>query len=613
MDETHLQILSCDLFDDNGLAELNLRYTLDDRMSIQSETENKISRYMQEFDRLSQLQEKLMADRRRYMHDIITEDQAIIKYKSKFNEISHQFEIFKRGMEILSRKSSLDQMRSVFQDLTRINGSVQDKLMSSVYARQLHVRGIKQIMSEIQARCSAVKQHISLDSIPVTLPKVAGTSAPLLDKDLMVSLVASRGHFAPEIIMDLSEKSSSSEGGDIVTEEIAFVGVLATQCAKYKSISRMLMNTISDANTCYESTIGAVDREIVIKTFCAKILKRLECDSVVYWANRGVGWEGRFFSRTSDTSDISSTCLTYSGQMEEITAAIAYDPASLPAGLEWLESLFPPVDNLNSVIHLVGAWTVNAEGIVAVDSGSPAFAASPLPSIYCEQMLRHMMSVLSPLELATKQAVSRNRPVTVLDCLFELRDRSRSVKSLFELAKKHMSQLMLASNLELFIPIDHTHGTIARIGENRALARPIDASLLDYSKIPSAEREPTSNGDLPFISIAEVSEEISQVLQSNREYCFETAELQLTRLFPVSEGRIVTLVAKWSEEATDEPRDTKTRKRILSAYLGTVSNILSTWMHRINSNIGGGNKLVCYETQNMILDDLVKTFTGKKE
>jgi hypothetical protein len=609
VDETHLQVLSCDLLDDNGLAELNLRYTLDDRMSLQSETNSKISRYMQEFDRLSQLQEKLMADRRRYMHDIVTEDQAIIKYKSKFNEISHQFEIFQRGMEILSRKSSLDQMRSVFQDLTRINGSVQDKLMSSVYARQLHVRGIKQIMSEIQARCSAVKRHISLDSIPVTLPKVAGTSAPLLDKDLMVSLVASRGHFAPEIIMDLSEKSSSSEGGDIVTEEITFVGVLATQCAKYKSISRMLMNTISDANTCYESTIGAVDREIVIKTFCVKILKRLECGYVVYWANKGEGWEGRLFSRNPDTSDITSSCLTYAGPMEEVTAAIAYDPENLPTGLEWLKLL--PADILNGVIQLVGAWTVDAEGIVAVDSGSPPFAASPLPSIYCEQMLRHMMSVLSPLELATKQAVSRNRPVTVLDCLFELRDRSRSVKSLFELAKKHMSQLMLASNLELFIPIDHTHGTIVRIGENGAQDRPIDSSLLDYSTIPLAERETTSNGDLPLISIVEVSEEISPVLQSNREYCFETAELQLTRLFPVSEGRIVTLVAKWSEEATDEPRDTKTRKRILSAYLGTVSNMLSTWTRKINSNIGGGNKLVCYETQNMILYDLVKTFTGK--
>ena len=482
-------------FDSNWLEELKLRHAFDEACIHLEISAGKLKEQDELLANLERESEELMIARKRYGLDLANESQASLKNKSKLDDIVHQHFAFKSGSRLLQSELTgvpnallSEQMRCAFNDLRRVNSGLEEKLVLTGVAKQRAMRELQSLLLDLRAHCSRnpfarfrqlVEDPLALDDPNLSpyaikdinqvwkaaMPLVPSLSGDPVHTDLVTWLSISSGHFTEQCIRDLVDvlvtRRHKSGGGDasIAAEEEAakLVGVLTAETHRYRSIAGALRSVIQDSRDAIEASAKLDSVTDVIGNACKVVRTRLGCRLVTFWMEGGVEVVG-YSDGGPNTITPTITTFTlspfisplYSRSLKE-TCSIVGQPLNdedVPADLRCLANagLLDPHEEIDAF-----AVSSSSGGMTLV-KGEHEFHS--FSGIYCEQFYRRILSVIAPLQIAQVKRVASQRPIDLVDCLFELRQKAVSADVFASLVSAHLKILFRASFVAVLVPLD---------------------------------------------------------------------------------------------------------------------------------------------------------------
>ena len=468
-----------EVFDAHWVVELGLRHAFDESVFAYESAKERLHEQNELLQDLQKESLSMESSRRRYGTDLRVEVQSLLKNKSKLEDILHQHLAFKRGVALLDDvQSSQESIRCAYNDLRRVNALLEEKLVLTGVAKQRVMKELQSLFVQLRAECfrdSFVRFKQLMDDPLFTLddpnlspsaladidqiwraavPVIPSLSGDAIHTDLITLLATSCGHFCEQAIRESP------------SDEASLVEVLGAETNRYSSIAGALRAVISDTRVSFDGRISVLE---VVGDACTIIRKRLGCDLVVFWnmdvatseggvATRGAAVAtsegGRVFQFFLDEKQtpffqrsLNETCF-----MGEITA----QENTLPGDVEILFEKG----------WLCRDCKFSGFSVSSHSGGMTVFTTAKLPSfaaIYVDQFYKRILSAIAPLAIAQSKHSSNQRPLQLVDCMFELRKSGNDWLSFLSLVEKHLHVLFGATNVQIWTSNDEVSPSMRRI------------------------------------------------------------------------------------------------------------------------------------------------------
>jgi hypothetical protein len=416
-----------------------------------------------------------------------------------------------------------------------------------------------------------------------------------------------------------------------VEEEARLVGVVSAETERYRSISGALTAAVHDAQELLASKKFDSVPSVIVSA-CTKIKERLGARLVTFWRiSEDKSQSFGFSSGRSNTpiklnlrnknSERSFTPPLFERSLKVTCSVdkISLDSTQgLPADVAAMKSLITE----KSQFELFEAFSVSSSsGGLTVLRGDTDQPFQPFSGIYCEQFYRRINSAITPLQLNHVKEIGNQRPLSLVRCLFELREGGYSPHKIWSLTSRHMESLFRASNLNLFITIDSDPLHVVRVGPSSDNS----SSVLEYIDLDDLPERFHSDA-LTGVSLIDTPTTLAEVIRTNAPVMLlpenEPADLLqysgnwlTTHLRPFSKGRSVLFAVFWTDmsacgpsedDGLDSARvmkeaffnpDSNSQKSILSTYLGLVESMLGTFFSKASGGFATEVSVDSYQVE----------------
>ena len=647
VDLTYESIVLSETLDSAWLSGLYLYREYDLQKAAQAVVGKKVTDETRAVDEMRADESTLALKRKEYLDALATTRKQILKYKAKFEEASHHVNVFSTGMHCVNLKEGAEEMRCSFNELRRLNASLEERLVLAGISKQKIMTDLREELVEIRASCSQNPNHrgshhqaideplqdLNLSNQTLkdinevwkaSLPEVHALSDSDRHTEMLTFLSSSLGFFGAECIEDIADTYLSTQTGeaDLEEERAKLFGVLSVETHRYRSISGALQASIKDSEFLLEpdrfSTVGAV-----ISEAGRTAAQRLSCQVVFIWRIAHGTLTG-FSSRSSDK--LISIAISPDDHCSYATTR--FTPSALDPGtgsdiraLVLAGQLATYKDEDHEALTVT--WQDTGMTIVRSWKRDPPF--HQFAGVYCEQFHRRVVSAIAPLQLVQIRRIADQRPLDLVDCLFDLRMSASSPNITAGLVARHLAKLFHARNVVVYIPIEaEQNGRAIKIDSSDTGEHADDdiERFCDLTDIDDRLRGTALNG-VSIVSVPAlqpnslkskasiISEDIDQHSQPNEEQQDDATRPSV--LFPVFKGRQTIMLLEWTNpdpysegEGFDDVRiATETlfhesnpdHKSILTQYTGVLECILAQWFKPANSLIYQLNELTCYETE----------------
>jgi hypothetical protein len=250
--------------------------------------------------------------------------------------------------------------------------------------------------------------------------------------------------------------------------------------------------------------------------------------------------------------------------------------------------------------------------------------------VYCEQFHRRVVSAIAPMQLVQTRRIADQRPLDLVDCLFELRMSASSPRETARLVTKHLAKLFHAQHPSIYIPIDSDHSgkSIKIDGQSPTTDADVER-FVDLSDVLDRYKSDALTGIsislTPSLNISHLRPHSSATSASAPSV--DTAEdcRRTSVTFPVFKGRQTVMILEWTNPdpsteggGFDDVRiATETlyhdsnpdHRLVMTEYTGALECILAQWFKPANGLIYQLNELESYETEtdreNMLIERIV--------
>ena len=648
VDDIYRTIILTEVIDNQWLEEMTLRQQLTERLASLETWRSRLHEKTESLSKLAADEESLLGLRKKYTSEVNTQGQLMQKQKSKYEDVEHQLDTFSQGVSLVtnSDQSNIaalsERMRCVFNELRRVNANIEEKLVIAGVAKQRVMKDIRSIHVDLRSECSSNSSNkrnsvvvdfeedsnLALHKIRdmksvwrATLPSVPSVSGDPMHTDLVTALSISMGHFAEETVKDLAgtiaaaaSGSGSSSGNNKVAdtvnkeEESKLVGVISAETDRYRSISASLRFAIDDSKKFIADLVMAADVSTAVESHlnrilieaCSIVQNRLKCGPVIFWrkldSQTAIGFTPALDNplhaiRTDESYEFAferSTNQTFRLKSEQ--------QESLPADIVAMRS----ANMLPCSWELFGVSLKNFGMLIVRDTNNNN-AFDPFSGIYCEQFFRRVLTAISPLQLLEVKQVSNQRPLDLIECLFELRCSGNNLEDIVGMGQRHMHKLFRCDNFALYIPIDQVNPETRLV--KIAMGERQDPSLvLGYLKKldNTVSCEEIASG---LLSLEEGGPtDVIEAFKSGQDSLVSDTHRRHVRT--ITRGRTVTFVAAWTDmylaasrpkerEQFYQPRSTS-HQLILDTYLEMIQAVLTPILSQINSNFDKRDSLLSY-------------------
>ena len=606
-------IITSQVLDAAWLDELQLRYSVDIHTSTLEESRINVEDQVNLMARMALEEESLISDRKRYMGDLSSVRQSILKFKARYEEASHHVNVFSNGASLMAQQEGAEEMRCSFNELRRLNSTLEERLVLTGVSKQKVMNDLKTEYHELRASCSKnptrhqkpndeTLQDLNLS--PQTLNDISEiwrASLPAIDahsldnkhSDMLTFLSSSLGFFGAECIEDLADLSLTESHAE---ERAKLLGTLSMETHRYRCISGALQAAIKDAELFFNSdrfeSIGRIIRES-----CETIKRRLGCLLVVVWK--------RSHDKLVAYDNLSDSSISgpFSPNMNPSNTSRIFkvgDP-----GLSGELALVAAAGHLNpnNEFETFTTKTDDHSGLTVIrnvsESVFPAFAG-----LYCEQLFRRLMSAIAPMQQVQIRRISDQRPLDLVECMFELRSSSNSPSDTIRFVNNHLDKLFRACDVKIYIPFDNYN-------EEKVVLLSLENP--DGVHLPHAPRE--------IAGILKPNATNTTIDEEDRADPTVMTENLRRHVIPVVRGRQLLMVLLWhnpeisqSTDGFDDPRfllefcydESSTNQRsVLNAYLGVLEGVLCNWFQSSNLAFGQSQELASYEEEEKTEEALI--------
>ena len=606
-------IITSQVLDAAWLDELQLRYSVDIHANSLEESRAKVEAQRSLMARMAHEEESLISDRKRYMEELSSVRQSILKFRARYEEASHHVSVFSNGASLMAQQEGAEEMRCSFNELRRLNSTLEERLVLTGVSKQKVMNDLRGEFNELRASCSknSTKHQKSNDETlqdlnlsPQTLNDISEiwrASLPTVDahslekkhSEMLTFLSSSLGFFGAECIEDLADLSLTESHAE---ERATLLGTLSIEAHRYRCISGALQAAIKDAELFLNSdrfeSIGRIIRES-----CETIKRRLGCLLVVVWKRSHEKLVA--YDNLSDSSI--SGCFPPNLNPSNTSRRFKVGDLDLSGEL----ALVVSAGHLNpdTEFETFSTKTDDNSGLTVIrnvsESAFPAFAG-----LYCEQLFRRLMSAIAPMQQVQIRRVSDQRPLDLVECMFELRSSSNSPSDTIRFVNSHLDKLFRACDVNIYIPSDNYN-------DEKVLLLSLENP--DGIHLPHTPRE-----------IAEILKPNTTNTSSDEEdrlHPTVVTENQRRHVLPVVRGRQLLMVLQWhnpeisqSTDGFDDPRfllefcydeSSASHRSVLNAYLGVLEGILCNWFQSCNLAFGQIQELASYEEEEKAEEALI--------
>ena len=672
----HEAILLSELFDEAWLSELTLRHLVDEKAAALRVSETKLQEQAEAIAKLHEEESQLMVERKKYGVDMGLETQAILKYKSKFEDVSHHLNTFSTGLQFMSATSVpsedafvvplAEQMRCSFNELRRVNASLEEKLVITGVSKQKTMKELKHVLTEIRASCSRnpakfrllnedalgdpnLSSHTLRDINSVwkaTQPAVPSLTGEQTHTDMVTWLSLSMGHFTEECVNDIADvaftrqRKNPASSASHLDEEAKLVGVLSAETHRYRSISGALKAAITDSQLLLDNnkfdSVGEV-----ISNACHVMKKRIGCRIVTFWRKSNDGSEAIGFSSGHHLADVRvrtnpTDLALFERSGKETCSVDSMDLAHLPSLPSDIRSLVPLIERKGDNEKFEAFSVTSTSGGMTIVRGDEDAPFHSFSGIYCEQFYRRIVSAITPLQMIQVKRISQQRPLDLVECMFELRAGANSPSVMFALVQQHMHKLFRAVNMNVFLTLDSDSSQLIRIGKPDIVVD--NDNVLEYcdvSGIPDKYNERVLAG----VSVIATPSTLTEIVKANLAVALPPSASpsdlissgyidgnQVTHIRPVTRGRTVVLILCWTNPSPLEPSEgfdnnrvltetffnpeSTSHKSVLGTYVLLLQSVLGAWFGGASSSLSGGIDLTSYQVEQESEQLLIRNLVG---
>ena len=618
VNDIYKSIILTEVVDNQWLEEMVLRQTLAEKMAALDALKARLSVKIDSLGKLEEEEASLLSQRKAYTSEVSIQGQLLQKRKSRFEDVQHQLNTFSQGVGLVttnehhSNVSAVsERMRCVFNELRRVNANIEEKLVIAGVAKQRIMKDIRSIYVDLRSDCSAhstsKRNHhpIDFDDDPnlslhkirdmksvwrATLPSVPSVSGDPTHADLVTSLSISMGHFAEEIIKDISGTIAAAGQQDNSREEAKLVGVLSVETNRYRCISESLRFAIDDSKKFISDLVQMVDLSTPVEAHLARVLvdasslvqNRLNCCRVVFWR------------KLDSTNALGFTCCAQSSPIKAVVAdhhedfafeqsknhtfTLKHDETSANFGDIYAlkcANLLPPCWELFGV-------SMKSFGMLVVRDARDTRSFDPFSGIYCEQFFRRVLTAIIPFQVLEVKQVSNQRPLVLIESLFALRCSGNTLGDIVRMSAKHMHDLFRADNFVLNIPLDQVSPETKLVTIGKA-ANGQSTRVMDLFKKPPRILCQADIED-GFLRIEEnPPSDIIEAFKSGQNSVNANGEIR-RHVHTVMRGRTVIFVASWTDSFPGETRP-KDREEFYNVNAPSHSSTLETYLEMMQASL----------------------------
>ena len=610
VDEIHEACILSDVFDESWVNELHQRYLMGERSVIVGASEDQVEELTAELAQLCETEAQLVEDRKKYAGKLLLESQLIHRHRARYEEVSHHLNVFSTGVALLTTPphSSSDggdpltpvaeQMRCSYNELRRVNASLEEKLVMTGIAKRKILSDIGNLLSNLRENCAATRpkgEHDDADDGSICIPKVPSLSGEATHNDLLSCMSVSFGHFASECINDIADVALSNHHH--LEKECLLVGVLSVESNRYKSIAASLKAAIHDSQGLLLLDLESSVNKVISKA-CETVRKRLGCTDVTFWT---------ISTGENKSTGIGSSC---SGIVECKAEAPFFFMRNMTDTMKFDEKIDVLPPDLKRIIlklrekenemtkqpaRRIEAFAVNKDksGMTVIRDDLKDVAFLPFSGIYADQLFRRMVSAIAPLQELQLERTAAQRPLHLVECMFELRNEANSPTDLIKLVSLHFNLLFKGSDVEILFPLEEEEpaGHLLCLSVSREPIDFCESFSLDDSRIPKKFQ-------------SNYQDVISRIKAPHRS----------THLHEVSGGgRPSTLFfISWNNACSvDEAGmfydpENPTHKSILDTYANTILSLLGNWFGTIFPALATPRNLVSFQVEKELESLLIR-------
>ena len=644
-----ISILS-QVVDPAWLDELQLRVSFEEHSRALSDAVARVNEANSRITGMTANEESLVEDRKRYIAELASVRQSILKFKAKYEESSHHISVFSTGASLIKQQDGAEEMRCSFNELRRVNAALEERLVLTGVSKQKVMSDLKEELTEIRGSCSRnptryqpstedamedlnLSSHILKDINEIwkaTLPRVNAQTGQRIHDELLTFLSSSLGYFCSDIVDDLADLTVNSiDTPDAHADERAkLLGTLSVETHRYRSISGALQSAVKDSGLLLDpSQFDSMGR--VICESCQLVKQRLGCSAVLVW-------------KLSHGSLIG-----YGDMNEKMVVANMDNPVSEPNTIHTFSVSDPGLPGDIAALVRAGFIKESSESLAFEslsvrfeDGGMTAIRSSQdipfaqFSGIYCEQFHRRIVSAIAPMQQLQIRRIADQRPLDLVECMFELRSSAHSPNATIKLVNQHMQRLFRARDVAIYIPLDNTnHASIIKLTQNDTSDSDL-ASCLNTSTILSEFAYMATSG----VSVVQLDPEVADLLKpalqlnisrdsADEQSHPETAIRTGSHLLPVIKGRLTVMIFEWwnadatvPNEGFEDPRirletffdpESVSHKSTLKSYADVLEGILANWFKTANSTFSQLQEVNSYDVESLVEEKLIQSITSK--
>jgi hypothetical protein len=491
-----------------------------------------------------------------------------------------------------------EQMRCSYNELRRVNASLEEKLVMTGIAKRKILSDIGNLLSNLRENCAATRpkgEHDDADDGSICIPKVPSLSGEATHNDLLSCMSVSFGHFASECINDIADVALSNHHH--LEKECLLVGVLSVESNRYKSIAASLKAAIHDSQGLLLLDLESSVNKVISKA-CETVRKRLGCTDVTFWT---------ISTGENKSTGIGSSC---SGIVECKAEAPFFFMRNMTDTMKFDEKIdvLPPdlkriilklrekeIEMTKQPARRIEAFAVNKDksGMTVIRDDLKDVAFLAFSGIYADQLFRRMVSAIAPLQELQLERTAAQRPLHLVECMFELRNEANSPTDLIKLVSLHFNLLFKGSDVEILFPLEEEEpaGHLLCLSVSREPIDFCESFSLDDSRIPKKFQ-------------SNYRDVISRIKAPHRS----------THLHEVSGGgRPSTLFfISWNNACSVDEAGmfydpgNPSHKSILDTYANTILSLLGNWFGTVFPALATPRNLVSFQVEKELESLLIR-------
>jgi hypothetical protein len=611
IEASHRLWLETALFTNSGVDILNSKFDLMEKEDQNGHEDIRLKSVERENLKLLEKFEKIEKNKKINLNLIKIENSQISKSRRNFENYSHQFNVFESGRSFITPPFSSDhssilseQMRCAFNELKRVNASLEEQLIVTGVSKQRILKQLKSKYLSLRASClskpskyhpPAVSERDDSDPLTMnlrdmnqvwgaTISSVPSLTGDPIHTDMTTWLSASMGYFSDECF-----RGALDVGGRIEAEEEAkLLLVLGAEVNRYRAICAALRYAIDDSRRAIDSDSDSLPA--VLASACEIMKTRLGASVVTFWRMSKDGSSASGYT-TADSGELNIRLSGGGGPAALFQRAIesretAYysstDDGEVPMDISLIVSKFENLKNFESFSVSTAKGGGGAVTVIRdCDTDEPFHMFT---AIYCEQFSRRLVASISPLQQKEVKKIIENRSLHLVECLFQLRrDSMGPAQTVRELVLPHMRTLFNVESVKLFITIEHNNQEILSISPNE-VSESIDPrvpGLVDLSRFPDTfDREAEWRG----IRIIPMESEIREICKNNSNL-IKIEKSKIHSFIPFTGGgkNVTMILALVHAGDVTGGFDNQRAKNEKNFDYGKHLNLISNYLNLLNS------------------------------